>query len=133
MSKDIKLKAVEAGKFAYPKYFNAKMKRRAKNLLTEMIASNLIAQVDLDIFFDYVFNLEQLDKLNALIVQNEEVTTLNKLLNKKDKLSNTILKESNMLGLNIKSRCSSKFKAVNKRSSYDYDSKREELFGAEDE
>lgn len=112
----IRLKAVKKNSFKYPSYFNSAMKYKCSKLIDELVDAKMLSVLDLDLLFDYVSNLFILEEINKKLVSSEvSASELTKLVNKKEKISSLLLKEGDRLGLNIKSRCSSKFEPINER------------------
>ena len=111
----IRLKAVKKNSFKYPSYFNSAMKYKCSKLIDELVDAKMLSVLDLDLLFDYVSNLFILEEINKKLISSE-VSELTKLINKKEKISSLLLKEGDRLGLNNKSRCSSKFEAISERT-----------------
>lgn len=113
----IRLKAVKKNSFKYPSYFNSAMKYKCSKLIDELVDAKMLSVLDLDLLFDYVSNLFILEEINKKLISSEvSASELTKLINKKEKISSLLIKEGDRLGLNNKSRCSSKFEAISERT-----------------
>lgn len=112
------LKMVKLGEYRFPSYFNKEMKAYGKKLITELVSAKLLATVDLDLVFDYITNVFMLNKINSEILKATNSSDLKRLQTVRNGITNNLLKQSNMLGLNQKAR-STGMVEVNER--YDFD------------
>lgn len=114
------LKLVKLGEYRFPSYFDSDMKKFGKKLITELVQAEMLAVADLDLLFDYITNVFMLNKVNEEILKATNPADLKRLQTVRNGVSNNMLKESNMLGLNIKAR-SSGFSKVKERQDFDYE------------
>ena len=98
------LKMVRLGEYRFPPYFNKEMKAFGKKLITELVSAKLLAAVDLDLVFDYITNVFMLNKTNSEILNATNSADLKRLQTVRNGITNNLLKQSNMLGLNQKAR-----------------------------
>lgn len=119
MKDEAYLKLVKVGEYRFPSYFDNEMKKYGKKLITELVQAEMLAVADLDLLFDYITNVFMLNKVNEEILKAEDPTDLKRLQTVRNGLSNNMMKQSNMLGLNIKAR-SSGFSKVKERHDYEY-------------
>lgn len=120
MKDEAYLKLVKLGEYRFPSYFDDSMKKYGKKLIGELIQAEMLAVADLDLVFDYITNVFMLNKVNEQILNATDTADLKRLQTVRNGLSNNMMKQSNMLGLNIKAR-SSGFSKVKERQDYDYD------------
>lgn len=126
MKDEAYLKLVKLGEYRFPTYFDSDMKKYGKKLIGELIQAEMLAVADLDLVFDYITNVFMLNKVNAEILKATDTADLKRLQTVRNGLSNNMMKQSNMLGLNIKAR-SSGFSKVKERQDLDYDSDNVEI------
>ena len=113
------LKMVKLGNYRFPSYFNEDMKKYGRKLISELISAKMLAVTDLDLLYDYITNVFMLNKTNAEILKTTNSADLKRLQTVRNGITNNLLKQSNMLGLNQKAR-STGMVEVNER--YDFDS-----------
>ena len=113
------LKMVKLGNYRFPSYFNEDMKKYGKKLIEELVNAKMLAVTDLDLLYDYITNVFMLNKTNAEILNATNSADLKRLQTVRNGITNNLLKQSNMLGLNQKAR-STGMVEVNER--YDFDS-----------
>lgn len=121
MKDEAYLKLVKIGEYRFPSYFDNDMKKYGKKLITELVQAEMLAVADLDLLFDYITNVFMLNKVNEEILKATNTADLKRLQTVRNGISNNMMKQSNMLGLNIKAR-SNGFSKVKERQDYDYDS-----------
>ena len=114
------LKLVKVGEYRFPTYFDNDMKKYGKKLISELVQAQMLAVADLDLVYDYITNVFMLNKVNAEILKATDTADLKRLQTVMNGISNNMMKQSNMLGLNIKAR-SSGFSKVKERQDYDSD------------
>ena len=119
MKDEAYLKLVKIGEYRFPSYFDSDMKKYGKKLITELVQAEMLAVTDLDMLFDYITNVFMLNKVNAEILKATDTADLKRLQTVRNGISNNMMKQSNMLGLNIKAR-SSGFSKVKERQDLDY-------------
>ena len=112
------LKMVKLGNYRFPSYFNEDMKKYGRKLIEELVNAKLLATVDLDLVFDYITNVFMLNKTNAEILKATNSADLKRLQTVRNGITNNMLKQSNMLGLNQKAR-STGMVEVNERCDFD--------------
>ena len=112
------LKMVKLGNYRFPSYFNEEMKKYGRKLIEELVSAKLLAVTDLDLLYDYITNVFMLNKTNAEILKSTNSADLKRLQTVRNGITNNLLKQSNMLGLNQKAR-STGMVEVNER--YDFD------------
>lgn len=115
------LKMVRLGEYRFPSYFNSEMKKYGRKLISELISAKMLAVTDLDLLYDYITNVFMLNKTNAEILKATNSADLKRLQTVRNGITNNLLKQSNMLGLNAKSR-STGFTEVTERFDFDSDS-----------
>ena len=98
------LKMVKLGNYRFPSYFNEDMKKYGKKLIEELVSAKLLAVTDLDLLYDYITNVFMLNKTNAEILKATNSSDLKRLQTVRNGITNNLLKQSNMLGLNQKAR-----------------------------
>ena len=113
------LKLVKLGEYRFPSYFTDEMKKYGKKLISELISAKMLAVTDLDLLYDYITNIFMLNKINSEILKATNSADLKRLQTVRNGITNNLLKQSNMLGLNAKAR-STGFTEVTER--YDSDS-----------
>lgn len=113
------LKMVKLGEYRFPPYFSKEMKAYGRKLISELISAKLLAVTDLDLLYDYITNVFMLNRTNAEILKATNSSDLKRLQTVRNGITNNLLKQSNMLGLNQKAR-STGMVEVNER--YDFDS-----------
>lgn len=119
MKDEAYLKLVKIGEYRFPSYFDSDMKKYGKKLISELIQAEMLAVADLDLLFDYITNVFMLNKVNEEILKATDTADLKRLQTVRNGISNNMMKQSNMLGLNIKAR-SNGFSKVKERQDYDY-------------
>ena len=120
MKDEAYLKLVKLGEYRFPSYFDNEMKKYGKKLISELVQAEMLAVADLDLLYDYITNVFMLNKVNAEILKATDTADLKRLQTVRNGISNNMMKQSNMLGLNIKARSSGSSK-VKERQDYDSD------------
>ena len=120
MKDEAYLKLVKLGEYRFPAYFDNDMKKYGKKLISELVQAEMLAVADLDLLYDYITNVFMLNKVNAEILKATDTADLKRLQTVRNGISNNMMKQSNMLGLNIKARSSGSSK-VKERQDYDSD------------
>ena len=113
------LKMVKLGNYRFPSYFNEDMKKYGRKLIEELVNAKMLAVTDLDLLYDYITNVFMLNKINSEILKATNSADLKRLQTVRNGITNNMLKQSNMLGLNAKAR-STGFSEVTER--FDFDS-----------
>ena len=98
------LRPVRIGEYRFPSYFNKEMKAYGRKLISELVNAKLLSTVDLDLVYDYITNVFMLNKTNAEILKATNSADLKRLQTVRNGITNNLLKQSNMLGLNQKAR-----------------------------
>ena len=98
------LKMVRLGEYRFPNYFSDEMKKYGKKLISELISAKMLAVTDLDLLYDYITNIFMLNKINSEILKATNSADLKRLQTVRNGITNNLLKQSNMLGLNAKAR-----------------------------
>ena len=115
------LKLVKLGEYRFPSYFTDEMKKYGKKLISELISAKMLAVTDLDLLYDYITNIFMLNKINSEILKATNSADLKRLQTVRNGITNNLLKQSNMLGLNAKAR-STGFTEVTERFDFDSES-----------
>ena len=98
------LKMVRLGEYRFPNYFSDEMKKYGRKLISELISAKMLAVTDLDLLYDYITNIFMLNKINSEILKATNSADLKRLQTVRNGITNNLLKQSNMLGLNAKAR-----------------------------